>query len=40
MSSVALTPAMAALVLFGVFFALLAVRVPVAFALDSRACRH
>ena len=33
MSSVALTPGMAALVLFGVFFALLVVRVPVAFAL-------
>jgi len=33
MSSVALTPAMAALVLFGGLFALLVVRVPVAFAL-------
>ncbi|PYO82372.1 MAG: C4-dicarboxylate ABC transporter permease [Gemmatimonadetes bacterium] len=33
MSSVALTPGMAALVLFGVFFALLVARVPVAFAL-------
>src|SRR5207302_1744032 len=33
MSSVALTPGMAALALFGVFFALLVVRVPVAFAL-------
>src|SRR3981189_740782 len=32
-SSVALAPGMAALVLFGVFFALLVVRVPVAFAL-------
>jgi len=32
-SSVALTPGMAALVLFGVFFALLVARVPVAFAL-------
>src|SRR3989475_4927016 len=33
MSSVALTPGMAALVLFGAFFALLVARVPVAFAL-------
>src|SRR5204862_2432677 len=33
MSSVALSPGMAALVLFGVFFALLVARVPVAFAL-------
>jgi tripartite ATP-independent transporter DctM subunit len=33
MSSVAFSPAMAALMLFGVFFALLIVRVPVAFAL-------
>ena len=33
MSSVALTPGMAALALFGVFFALLIARVPVAFAL-------
>jgi len=33
MSSVALAPGMAALVLFGVFFALLVARVPVAFAL-------
>jgi tripartite ATP-independent transporter DctM subunit len=31
--SAALTPAMAALVLFGVFFALMALRVPIAFAL-------
>ena len=33
MSAAALSPGMAALVLFGVFFALIAVRVPVAFAL-------
>ena len=34
-----LTPGIAALILFGVFFALLAIRVPVAFALGSPACR-
>ena len=33
MTSIALTPGMAALVLFGMFFAMLVVRVPVAFAL-------
>ena len=33
MTAVALTPSMAALILFGVFFVMLVVRVPVAFAL-------
>ena len=37
MTGAALSPAMAALVLFGTFFALLAVRVPVAFALGLAA---
>ena len=37
MSAAALSPTMAALVLFGTFFALLAVRVPVAFALGLAA---
>jgi len=39
MGGAALSPSVAALILFGVFFALMILRVPVAFALALPACR-